>query len=85
MTIFGGKISTPSSSSGPTLNYFHVAIVAPWLLYLSTGPTNWEIYLKLTALGVGSYHLYRAYCKVYHPTETQPLHKADGTVLSMMF
>lgn len=85
MTIFGGNISPGMDQNSPNINYFHVAIVAPWLYFLSTQPTNWDTYLKLTALGVGAWHAYRAYCKVSHPEQKQDLHKPENTVLSMAF
>lgn len=81
MAILGGKIGT--DSNGVKVNLFHLLVVAPWLYYLSTGPINWQTYLQLTALSVGSYHLYRAYTKTYHVE--QNLQKGDETILSMMF
>lgn len=72
MAILLGKIEEATShNTSPNINLFHVAIVAPWLYYISTGPTNWQTYLQLTALGVGSFHLYKAYSKMYHQPKLQ--------------
>lgn len=83
MAILGGKITAGDNPHSPNINLFHLLIVAPWLYYISTSPTNWETYLKLTALGVGSFHAYKAYTKMMHGEPR--LQKGDKTTLSMMF
>jgi hypothetical protein len=90
MTVFSGKVVT--KTGGKTthhINLFHVVIVAPWLYYLSTSPTNWEMYLRMTALGVGAWHGYKWYTKrnteVPLTTELNEfMHKGETTVLSML-
>lgn len=86
MTISGDKLMGDADPNSPTINLIHLAFVAPWLYYLSTGPEGWAQYLKLTAGGVAAYHFYRAYCKAYYPQDKKPQNQpGQYSVLPLMF